>query len=100
MMAYNNFYRYDLAYEKAVLGTLLLQRDAIHQVREILGVDCLDDQWHQNVYKAILAMSSRGERADKITVCSELKKTSVEFQPFDIVDLTNTQTFDLTQYAL
>ena len=99
-MANNNFYRYDLAYEKAVLGTLLLQRDAIHQVREILSVDCFYDQWHQNVYKAILAMSSRGERADMITVGSELKKMSIEFQPFDIVDLTNSQTFDLTQYAL
>ena len=99
-MADNNFYRYDLECEKTVLGTILLERDAIHKVREILSIECFYDKFHQDVYKAILSLTDKGDRADTITIMAELKKQGVSFKPFDIVNLSSFNTFDLTQYSL
>ena len=99
-MADNSFYRYDLDCEKAVLGTLLLERDAIHKVREILNIECFYDKFHKDVYKAILSLTDKGDRADTITIMAELTKLGVTFKPFDIANLSSNSTFDLTQYSL
>jgi replicative DNA helicase len=64
----------DLAAEQSVLGGMLLSKDAIADVVEILkGADFYRPA-HETVYQAILDLYAKGEPADPITVGAELVK--------------------------
>lgn len=64
----------DLAAEQCVLGAMLMSKDAIADVVEVLrGVDFYRPA-HEMVYEAILDLYGRGEPADAITVADELTK--------------------------
>lgn len=98
-MKNDNLYLSDKDCETCVLGTLLNERNAIHKVREILSVDCFYSNLHKEIYRAILAITDRGERADLITIIPELNKKELEFQAFEIANIAGCHTFDLVQYA-
>jgi replicative DNA helicase len=64
----------DLAAEQCVLGAMLLSKDAIADVAEIIkGADFYRPA-HEIVYDAITDLYARGEPADAITVAAELTK--------------------------
>lgn len=64
----------DLAAEQSVLGGMLLSKDAIADVVEVLrGVDFYRPA-HELVFEAILDLYGRGEPADAVTVADELNK--------------------------
>lgn len=94
-----NYYLHDKECELCVLGTLLTERDAIHQVRELLTPKSFYIDFHREVYCAILAMTDRGDRADVVSIMPELKKRNIEFKPYDIASIAQNHTFDLIQYA-
>ncbi|MBC8594544.1 DNA helicase [Oscillospiraceae bacterium N12] len=94
-----NYYLYDKECELCVLGTLLSERNAIHQVRELLNPKCFYVDFHSEVYCAILAMTDRGDRADIVNIMPELKKRNIKFKPYDIAFIAQNHTFDLVQYA-
>ena len=94
-----NYYLYDKECELCVLGTLLSERNAIHQVRELLNSKCFYVDFHSEVYCAILAMTDRGDRADIVNIMPELKKRNIKFKPYDIAFIAQNHTFDLVQYA-
>ena len=94
-----NYYLYDKECELCVLGTLLSERNAIHQVRELLNPKCFYVDFHSEVYCAILAMTDRGDRADIVNIMPELKKRTIKFKPYDIAFIAQNHTFDLVQYA-
>lgn len=98
-MKNDNYYLYDKECELCVLGTILSERNAIHQVRELLTPKCFYIYFHSEVYCAILAMTDRGDRADMVSIMPELKKRNVEFKPYDIAFIAQNHTFDLVQYA-
>lgn len=98
-MKNDNHYLSDKECELCVLGTLLLERNAIHQVRELLTPNSFYFDFHREVYCAILAMTDRGDRADIVSIMPELNKRKVEFKPYDIVEVSKSSTFDLMQYA-
>ncbi|MGV0837050.1 replicative DNA helicase [Mycolicibacterium thermoresistibile] len=64
----------DLAAEQAVLGGMLLSKDAIADVLERLRPGDFYKPAHQNVYDAILDLYGRGEPADAVTVAAELDR--------------------------
>jgi replicative DNA helicase len=67
----------DLDAEQAILGGMLLSRDAVAEVSRILtsGTEFYKPA-HQTVYDAILTVHARGqEQADPITVAAELTKS-------------------------
>ncbi|MCI1648795.1 MAG: replicative DNA helicase [Bacteroides sp.] len=92
-------YIHDVEAEKIVLGTLLTERNALSQVREILSPKCFYNKFHEEVYCAICAVAERGDRPDIISVQAELKKMGVTFQPFELVSIAANGTFDLYQHA-
>lgn len=92
-------YIHDVLAEKIVLGTLIVQRDAFSHVREILSATCFYNEFHQKVYSAICTVTDRGDRPDIISIQAEMKKIGVKFQPYDIISLTQNETFDLYQHA-
>ncbi|MEG0890090.1 MAG: DnaB-like helicase N-terminal domain-containing protein, partial [Bacteroides sp.] len=98
-MKNGNHYLSDKECELCVLGTLLLERNAIHQVRELLTPNSFYFDFHREVYCAIIAMTDRGERADVLSIGPELSKRRVAYKPYDIVEVSQNSTFDITQYA-
>jgi replicative DNA helicase len=64
----------DLAAEQSVLGGMMLSKDAIADVVEVLRPGDFYRPAHQLVYDCILDLYGRGEPADAITVAAELER--------------------------
>ncbi|MGA4670654.1 replicative DNA helicase [Propionibacteriaceae bacterium Y1923] len=64
----------DLAAEQSVLGAMLMSKDAIANVVEVLKGRDFYRPAHELIYDAILDLYGRGEPADPITVADELGK--------------------------
>ncbi|WP_345712506.1 replicative DNA helicase [Kineococcus glutinatus] len=62
----------DIAAEQGVLGGMMLSKDAIADVVEVLKGPDFYRPAHELVYEAILDLYSRGEPADPVTVAAEL----------------------------
>ena len=65
---------HDIQAEQSVLGGMLLSKDAITQVVEIIHATDFYRPAHQIVYEAIIDLFSRGEPVDAISVNAELTK--------------------------
>ncbi|HEX4222800.1 MAG TPA: replicative DNA helicase [Pseudonocardiaceae bacterium] len=64
----------DLAAEQSVLGGMMLSKDAIADVIEVLGPGDFYRPAHQAVYDCVLDLYGRGEPADPVTVSAELER--------------------------
>jgi len=64
----------DLNAEQSVLGGMLLSKDAIADVVEILKGHDFYKPAHETIYQAILDVYAKGEPADPITIAAELTK--------------------------
>ncbi|TCO07667.1 replicative DNA helicase [Natronoflexus pectinivorans] len=60
--------------EEAVLGAMLLEKDAFTNVSEILKTECFYKEAHQHIYEAITSLFARQEPADLLTVTEELRR--------------------------
>jgi replicative DNA helicase len=60
--------------EEAVLGALMLEKDAYSLVSDILKPDSFYDSIHQTIYRAIVNLASKQAPVDMLTVVEELKK--------------------------
>jgi replicative DNA helicase len=65
---------HDVAAEQCVLGGMLLSKDAISDVIEVIRPTDHYRPAHQLVHEAILDLYARGEPADPITVANELSR--------------------------
>jgi len=65
---------HDVAAEQCVLGGMLLSKDAISDVIEVIRPTDHYRPAHQLVHEAILDLYARGEPADPITVANELTR--------------------------
>lgn len=63
---------YSLEAEKTVIGALLLESTAIHEVAPILAAGCFYDPKLATIYEAIEAMNEKGMAIDMISVTKEL----------------------------
>jgi replicative DNA helicase len=62
----------DIAAEQGVLGGMMLSKDAIADVVEVIKSQDFYRPAHELIYEAILDLYSRGEPADPVTVSAEL----------------------------
>jgi replicative DNA helicase len=60
--------------EEAVLGAIMLEKDAVIAVLDILKPESFYKEAHQKLYRAIIDLSMREEPIDILTVTEELKK--------------------------
>jgi replicative DNA helicase len=65
---------HDVAAEQCVLGGMLLSKDAISDVIEVIRASDHYRPAHQLVHEAVLDLYGRGEPADAITVANELNR--------------------------
>ena len=64
----------DMAAEQSVLGAMLLSKDAIADVSEILRSADFYRPAHETIHDAIVDLFGRGEPADPVTVAAELQR--------------------------
>jgi replicative DNA helicase len=65
--------------EEAVLGAIMLDKEALNTVSEILRPDCFYREENQKVYSAVLDLFSEGQPVDVLTVADKLKEKN-DFQ--------------------
>ncbi len=78
--------------EEAVLGALMLEKDALTAVVDILKPESFYKDAHQKIYAAIIDLFGRSEPIDLLTVTNELRSTGeLEFVggPYYVTQLTN-----------
>ena len=59
--------------EEAVLGAIMLEKDAIIEVLDILTTESFYKEEHQKIFQAILNLSSNDKAIDILTVTEELR---------------------------
>lgn len=78
--------------EEAVLGAIMLEKDAIIAVIDILQPACFYKETHRIIFEAILDLSRKLEPIDLLTVTEELKKQEKLEQiggPYFLTQLTS-----------
>jgi dnaB-like helicase N terminal domain len=85
--------------EKIVLGTIITERNAFEEVRELLNESSFYNPFHKEIYKAVLQVASSGERPDLVMVRNKLVANGVEFDLVEYMEIVSNGTFDLYQYA-
>ena len=85
--------------EKLVLGTIMSNRYALDEVRDILTKECFYVSFHQEIYEAIMNIDSRGESADMVTVATEVRKNNPNADLFEITQIALCMTHDIYQHA-
>jgi len=81
-----------LPLEEAVLGALMLDKDALPIVLDILRPESFYADAHQLIYRAILRLFEKSHPVDLLTVTEELKKSGdvdAIGGPYYLVELTN-----------
>jgi replicative DNA helicase len=63
-----------LELEEAVLGAIMLEKEAILQVIDILRPECFYKDQHQKVFQAIIDLTSANKAIDLLTVTEELRR--------------------------
>lgn len=63
--------------EQAVLGAILLEKDTLITISDILAAEDFYRVAHQKIYKAMLNISETGEPVDLITLTAELQKNKL-----------------------
>ena len=78
--------------EEAVLGALMLEKDALTNVIDILRPESFYKEAHKEIYQAIYDLFQASEPIDILTVTSQLRKTGkieIVGGPYYITQLTN-----------
>ena len=65
---------HDLDAEQAVLGAMLLSRDAIAEAVNMIGPEHFYRPAHAHVYEAVRSLYAKGEPSDTVTVAAELSR--------------------------
>ena len=81
-----------LPLEEAVLGALMLDKDALPTILDILRPESFYSDGHQQIFRAMLKLFEKSLPVDLLTVTEELKKAG-ELEsvggPYYLVELTN-----------
>ena len=67
----------NLRAEESVLGAMLLSRDAIAEVVEVLDPDHFYKPAHGHVFDAVMGLYSSGQPVDAVTVAEELQRSGL-----------------------
>ena len=64
----------DIEMEKALLGALMLNQNAMYEVADLVGVDSFYSAKHRVVFDAMLGLYAKTEPVDVVTVSTKLKE--------------------------
>ncbi len=60
--------------EKAVLGSIMLRKDAIHEVEDIVNADSFYAEKHKMIFQAMLDLSLKNEPIDMLSLSTKLSE--------------------------
>ncbi len=86
----------DIATEATVLGTLMNERTAFGEVKSLLSEDCFTRDSHKVIYKAIVDISEKGDRADLIAV---MGKVGNKVDMVELSEIFTAHTPDVYQHS-
>ena len=66
---------HDDSAEMAVLGGMLMSKDAVGEVSQVMDVSDFYQPRHQTIYEAIISLFSQSQPVDSVLVANELKKS-------------------------
>jgi replicative DNA helicase len=72
--AYERVPPHNVEAEESVLGSMLLSKDAIAEVLELLREDDFYRPAHRTVYRSVLELYSHGDAVDAVTVAEDLRR--------------------------
>lgn len=78
--------------EEAVLGAIMLEKDAVIAIMDIVSPVCFYKETHQIIYRSIIELSKNLQPIDLLTVTEELRKTNqldAVGGPYFLAQLTN-----------
>lgn len=64
----------DIDMERALLGALLLNPNAIYEIVDLVGIDSFYAAKHRTVFDAMLSLHAKGDPIDVVTVSGKLKE--------------------------
>src|SRR3990167_9229661 len=64
----------DVETERALLGALMLNQQAMYEVADVVSVDSFYAGKHRVIFDAMLSLYSKGEPIDVVTVSAKLKE--------------------------
>ncbi|NLX92104.1 MAG: replicative DNA helicase [Firmicutes bacterium] len=67
----------NLEAEQSVLGSMLIDKDALLEVGEILTSEDFYREVHQEIFRAIMHLADKNEPVDLVTICEELEKKNI-----------------------
>jgi len=89
--------------EKSLLGSILIEKEAIYQVEDIICESCFFDQKNKEIYKSILSLRNKDQIIDLHLVQQELKNNNrLDFvTSFYLAELTQYTcgSFNIIEYA-
>jgi len=77
--------------EKAVLGAMLMEKEAVPRVLEILDADTFYSPAHRKMFSAMMSLFEKGDPVDAVTVIEELRRRgelNPEEDPLYVTELT------------
>lgn len=98
-MEQSNEFPQSIEAEKAVLATIMADRNALTEVRQMLDVEAFYYETHREIYKAQIAISERGDFPDLITVMNELNRRKSGVTPYELTEISGHVTNFLAQHA-
>jgi replicative DNA helicase len=78
--------------EEIVLGAIMLEREAYHEISALINEHSFYDDKHQKIFKAIKTLFAASSPIDIITVCEQLRKLGTLESvggPYYVTNLTN-----------
>ncbi|HAP32668.1 MAG TPA: replicative DNA helicase [Firmicutes bacterium] len=63
--------------EQSLLGSILIDRDALLEAAEIMQAEDFYREAHQFIYQEIMRLTNKGEPVDLVTVCAALENKSL-----------------------
>ncbi len=59
--------------EQSVLGSMLIDKEAMIEVAEVLSEEDFYREAHQHIFHSVLALADKGEPVDLVTICEEME---------------------------
>lgn len=85
--------------ELLVLGTIMAEKNALSEVRELLSEDCFYFDKHQEIYRACIQLADRGDNTDMVSVMNQLNVNKSSITPYELSVIASNYTNSLQQHA-
>lgn len=78
--------------ERMVLASIMTEKNALAEVRELLPIEAFYFDNHRDIYKACINISDKGEMPDIVAVMNELPKLKSKVTPYELGQIAGNHT--------